>query len=252
MEEKKTKYEQLIEPFPAEVIRWTPISKKNTNGIMFSPYLKRVDILDRLDNVFGYDGWSNEYISWNNDAQLCGITVKIENGLTITKWDGAADSDYESTKGGLTNSFKRAANTLGIGRYLLKMNPIFLSNEKLGENGYLTDNAIKNFLIPHYNRELKRLFDNQPENNNNNLNNDFSDNSDKKISYKDFSNMDKLQKLNVLNMFISKNIEEDLINLDEFLSHYKVKSIFELSDKSMSDAFIKLKRKSEEKIKKIS
>lgn len=247
----KTKYEQLIEPFPAEVIKWTPINKKNPKGISFSPYLKRADILDRLDNVFGYDGWSNEYVSWNNDAQLCGITVRIDNGLAITKWDGAADSDFDSTKGGLTNSFKRAAQTLGIGRYLLKITPIFLTNDKLGENGYITDNALNNYLIPHYNKEIKRLFNNQYPNNNSSSN-DSLDNSVIKISYEEFSKQDKLQKLNILNSFILKNIEENLINLNDFLSHYKVKTIFELSDENIKDAFIKLKRKSEEKIKKIS
>lgn len=73
--------------------------------------------MNRLDEVFGPENWQNQFKEWKGKAQLCGISCRI-GGEWVTKWDGADDTDFEPTKGGLSDSMKRAAIQWGIGRYL--------------------------------------------------------------------------------------------------------------------------------------
>lgn len=52
----------------------------------------------------------------------------------ITKWDGADDSNQEATKGGLSDSMKRAAYQWGIGRYLYKLPQNWVDIEPIGRS----------------------------------------------------------------------------------------------------------------------
>ena len=94
-------------------------------------------IQNRLDEVFGCFGWKNEYREWRGNSQLCGISVKYE-GEWITKWDGASDTDFEATKGGLSDAMKRAAYQWGIGRYLYNLDPVWVPI-KLSGKSYVID-----------------------------------------------------------------------------------------------------------------
>lgn len=80
-------------------------------------YVQARAIQNRLDEVFGFDGWKTEYKEINGGF-ICALSVRV-NGEWITKEDGADRTDYEAIKGGISNSFKRvAASGFGIGRYL--------------------------------------------------------------------------------------------------------------------------------------
>ena len=48
---------------------------------------------------------------------ICNLSCRIE-GEWVTKADGADDTNIEAAKGGISDSLKRAAVLLGIGRYL--------------------------------------------------------------------------------------------------------------------------------------
>lgn len=115
---------RLQEPFARSDIEWRIArAKKNKKGELVATVLAYVTnraIMDRLDEVFGVNGWYNEYKEWHGNSQLCGITAII-SGRAITKWDGADNTNYEATKGGLSDSMKRAAVQWGIGRYLYKL-----------------------------------------------------------------------------------------------------------------------------------
>lgn len=112
---------KLKAPFHPDDIEWRvgSTSKDKTKGMALA-YVTNRAIQNRLDEVFGIFGWRNEFIEWKGGAQLCGISVKFGDEW-ITKWDGAADSNMESVKGGLSDSMKRAAYQWGIGRYLYKL-----------------------------------------------------------------------------------------------------------------------------------
>lgn len=110
--------QQLQAPFKPNEIEWRVgvTNKDKTKGIAL-PYVTNRAIQKRLDDVFGIYGWKNEFVTWKDNKQLCGISVYYE-GEWITKWDGADDSNMDGTKGGLSNAMKRSACQWGIGRYL--------------------------------------------------------------------------------------------------------------------------------------
>ena len=79
-------------------------------------YIDARAVMKRLDDVMGIDGWQDSYKSIENRT-ICELSLKI-NGVWITKSDGAGDTKIEGAKGGISDSFKRAAVKFGVGRYL--------------------------------------------------------------------------------------------------------------------------------------
>lgn len=127
---------RLQAPFAAEEIEWR-VGKTNgdkTKGMALA-YVTNRAIQNRLDDIFGPFGWQNKFIEWGDKAQLCGISVKDpDTGEWITKWDGAEDTDFEATKGGLSDSMKRAAYQWGIGRYLYKLDAVWVPVKQVGKS----------------------------------------------------------------------------------------------------------------------
>ena len=125
--------QQLQAPFKPCEIEWRvgATNQQKDKGLALA-YVTNRAIQDRLDNLFGPFGWRNEYREWKKDSQLCGISIKAEDGEWITKWDGASDSNMEATKGGLSDAMKRAAYQWGIGRYLYKLPAVWMPIKKQG------------------------------------------------------------------------------------------------------------------------
>lgn len=105
------------------------------------PYVTNRAIQNRLDSTVGIDGWQNEFKPWKDGkAQLCGISIYFQQQKQwLTKWDGADDSDFESVKGGLSDSMKRAAVEWGVGRYLYGMTQIWVKVEQRGKSFFIVD-----------------------------------------------------------------------------------------------------------------
>jgi hypothetical protein len=122
--------DQLQKPFPADDIEWRVQSSGFKNGTpwaLIMPYVTNRAIQERLDEVFGVMGWSNEFAPVKGErglSFLCGIKVTYD-GLFTTKWDGADETAVENFKGGLSNSMKRAGVQYGIGRYLYNLSTYF-------------------------------------------------------------------------------------------------------------------------------
>jgi len=129
---------KLQAPFEPSAIEWRVGSTtKNKDRGLALAYVTNRAIQDRLDEVFGPFNWRNEYIQWKGTGQLCGISVLCpDSNQWITKWDGADDSEVEATKGGLSDSMKRAAYQWGIGRYLYKLPPVWAPLKPQGR-GYV-------------------------------------------------------------------------------------------------------------------
>lgn len=125
---------RLRAPFAPEEIEWRvgATTKDKAKGMALAFVTNRA-IQNRLDEVFGCFGWKNEYREWRGNSQLCGISVKYE-GEWITKWDGASDTDFEATKGGLSDAMKRAAYQWGIGRYLYKLDAVWVDIKPAGKS----------------------------------------------------------------------------------------------------------------------
>lgn len=107
---------QLAAPFPAEEIKWRPgkLTKDKAKGMPLA-YIDARAVMDRLDDVVGPENWENNF-TVTPTKNLCALTV-----LGVTKCDGAEDTSFEGPKGGLSDSFKRAAVHFGIGRYLYNL-----------------------------------------------------------------------------------------------------------------------------------
>lgn len=142
---------KLAEPFAPEDIEWR-IGRdgKKQDGTIWATALAYVTnraIQNRLDEVFGMFGWRNEYREWKKESQICGLSAyDSEKKEWITKWDGADDTNFESTKGGLSDSMKRAAVHWGIGRYLydLEENYVTISPTRVPGCKYQAKNDKKN------------------------------------------------------------------------------------------------------------
>lgn len=106
--------EQLKEPFPANLIHWRvgATNKDKTKGIALA-YLNARDVMKRLDEVVGIDGWQCKYPFQG----CCELSIRI-NGEWITKANMAGETQVEAEKGQASDAFKRAAVLFGVGRYL--------------------------------------------------------------------------------------------------------------------------------------
>jgi hypothetical protein len=110
---------RLAEPFPIDDIEFRIGSTSGGRGLLL-PYITNRAIMDRLDEVFGLEGWQDDFERWGTEkGNICRIKVRLNaESEWITKTDGADDSDMEAFKGGLSNAEKRTGVKLGIGRYL--------------------------------------------------------------------------------------------------------------------------------------
>ncbi|QHA38746.1 hypothetical protein D5E69_23225 (plasmid) [Rossellomorea marisflavi] len=145
--------ERLKAPFDPKNVEWrvNNVSNKNGNKAMLVAYVQNRAIQDRLDEVFGICGWQNEYKELH-DGIICGITAFIGD-RKVTKWDGADKTNIEATKGGLSNSMKRAASQWGIGRYLYELDAQWVSVEQRSCNStdiYVNAKAKNNQWITGY------------------------------------------------------------------------------------------------------
>ncbi|MCW8830171.1 MAG: Rad52/Rad22 family DNA repair protein [Gammaproteobacteria bacterium] len=134
------KYEDLKKDFLEDEIEWRiqrcGFSQFEKPYAIVLAYVAARAIQDRLDSVFGVDGWKDEYRVLGNNI-ICRLSVKNDNGEWIAKENGAPETDIESFKGGISNAFKRvAASGYGIGRYLYKLDTKFAECSIENRNGW--------------------------------------------------------------------------------------------------------------------
>lgn len=119
---KENLIELLQAPFRAEEIDFR-ILNTNTEKTRAKvvAYVTNSAIQNRLDEVFSPFGWQSSFRDWKNGkGQICTLSIyDEEKSLWIIKEDGAEDSSISPIKGGLSDSMKRCARMLGIGRYLI-------------------------------------------------------------------------------------------------------------------------------------
>lgn len=108
---------QLKAPFPLADLEWRVGStfKGGTRGILL-PFVTARAIMDRLDSIFGVEGWKDKY-EFPEQGVVCTLTATTIDGV-IEKSDGAEYTQVSGLKGGISGALKRAASKFGIGRYL--------------------------------------------------------------------------------------------------------------------------------------
>lgn len=114
---------KLQAPFDPEDVDWRAQSCGVTDRgpwAMVLAYIQARAVQERLDLIFGWDGWTDEYRHESSNV-ICRLGVKTESGW-IYKENGASNTDIEAFKGGISGAFKRvAASGYGIGRYLYNL-----------------------------------------------------------------------------------------------------------------------------------
>ena len=97
----------------------------------------RVD-MNRLDAVYGVEGWTNTYEVINGNL-FCSISVWSDNMKQwVSKQNVGTESQAEKEKGQASDAFKRAGFCLGIGRELYDYPVIsvkLFQNEEAPKNG---------------------------------------------------------------------------------------------------------------------
>lgn len=124
------KLKQLREPFTEDEIEWRAQSSgEGKNGkvwVRVLCYVSARAIQNRLDEVFGYDGWRVEYRS-AGENMICRISVWSDRlNQWIYKEDGSSPSNTDAFKGAISGAMKRCASAgFGIGRYLYELDAFF-------------------------------------------------------------------------------------------------------------------------------
>jgi hypothetical protein len=126
----------LAAHFPPGEVSWRlgSVSKPKKRGMALA-YLDARNVMDRLDDVCGPDGWQCTYPHAHTKT-VCsvGIWCGEERGW-VWKTNGAGDSDIEAEKGAMSDAFKRAAVLWGIGRYLYTLASPWVEVEEIGQTG---------------------------------------------------------------------------------------------------------------------
>lgn len=127
-------FQELSAEFPREAISWRAqsITQDGTKAMALA-YIDARDVMDRLDEVVGFENWQDRY-EFHGSRTVCYLSIRVE-GEWITKADGAGDSDVEAEKGAISDALKRAAVKWGIGRYLYHLKSPWVPCESYEKGG---------------------------------------------------------------------------------------------------------------------
>lgn len=145
-------FDQLSAPFAVDMIEWRvgSTNREKTRGLPLC-YIDARSVMDRLDAVCGPDGWQCNYSSGVNGSIVCNIGILVPSGW-IWKADGAGETDYEASKGALSDAFKRAAVRWGVGRYLYDLKAPWVP---LKDGKHIPDDEMKKLDALHEDFALK-------------------------------------------------------------------------------------------------
>lgn len=128
------------------------------NGMVWCSLLLYKDArcdMKRLDEVFGTEGWQRHHKVIGSDC--CACTISIYDPTTkqwVEKEDVGTPNRTEAAKSMFSDSFKRAATNVGIGRELYTAPKIFL---KLTPNDMRGDKIKATFRVVYINYTDKRV-----------------------------------------------------------------------------------------------
>ena len=147
---------KLREPFRKEELEFRVGVTNNDKSMGLAlAYVQARAIQNRLDEMFGVDGWTVSYKEISAGF-ICSLSIKI-NDRWVTKEDGAGMTEYESVKGGISNSFKRVASSgFGIGRYLYNAKKNWYPIRQQGKGYIFTETPVLEL-----NNEIESKYNNE-------------------------------------------------------------------------------------------
>lgn len=131
-------HDLLAAPFKASEVKSRAVMVGKNGKALVAFYIDARNVMDRLDQVFGPQGWSDEYqIALDKNVVICTLSclctsgwvkksdVGVLNMATTNKLIGNDDAIDRSFKGVFSDALKRAAVKWGIGRYLYDIKSIW-------------------------------------------------------------------------------------------------------------------------------
>ena len=98
-------FAQLAAPFEPSAVSWRAqsVSTKNPDEpkAMALAYIDARDVMDRLDEVVGPEGWEDSFSETPLGRVICTIRIKVD-GEWVSKSDGAGKTDVEGDSGART------------------------------------------------------------------------------------------------------------------------------------------------------
>lgn len=121
-ESNKIVANKLQEATPSNEIKYRQANFKAQEGkkVQMLAYVDARYVMQKLDDCFGAENWTNEYILIGNKT-FCKLTATFPDGTTVSKMDVGAETDFEQEKGVVSDSLKRTAVLFGIGRDLYSL-----------------------------------------------------------------------------------------------------------------------------------
>lgn len=122
--------QELKKPFPANEVHWRVQTCGISNGNAWAMVLAYIDaraVMDRLDDVVGFQNWKDNITSLDSGKTFCELSVRIGDEW-ITRTGVAGNTNVEAEKGSASDSLKRAGVKWGIGRYLYHLDENFADN----------------------------------------------------------------------------------------------------------------------------
>ena len=152
---------ELLRPLGAEAVEFMVQATFGGAGgqatkALVVPYLQKVAVGERLDQVAGPAGWQATYTPVGDEAVLCRLelcgSVRESHGQGRDRWSQEA------------NAFKRAAREFGLGRYLTKMRPVAVGIgdgpaqvRRRGRGHYVPDSLVAGLRVG-YLRRVERTY----------------------------------------------------------------------------------------------
>lgn len=113
---------QLAAPFEADEVEWKPQTVRGSRALAIA-YVDARAVMDRLDQVLGVGGWHTAYREIP-DGVVCRLRARVGGGW-VEHEDVGSFSDQpdggDRLKAAFSDSLKRAAVHLGVGRYLYRL-----------------------------------------------------------------------------------------------------------------------------------
>jgi hypothetical protein len=129
---------ELKRPFDPKLVKWRvgATSQDKSKGIALA-YIDSRDVMKRLDEVCGIDGWQAKYVPIQ-DGFICELSIKVGD-TWVTKSNAAGYTKVEPIKGGASDALKRSAVLFGVGRYLYYMPNTWVKLKQQGKTHVLAE-----------------------------------------------------------------------------------------------------------------
>ena len=107
--------QELLEPLPSEALKQHPTRKYLTT-------INSIYVIERLNNVFGLDGWKAKYeVVFQDDSWVVAKCFLTAGDIAVEQYGGNDNVDIgDRFKGACTDALTKCASYIGVGSHVWK------------------------------------------------------------------------------------------------------------------------------------